>query len=80
MANYALGYPVVTGCHSVHRLAALEAVGCLAAHDAQDLLVAMRYPPGAGGTFRRSSRGAHPVDWAGYLSQRIASSPTGSGS
>src|SRR5919206_565656 len=43
MANYALGYPVVTGCHTAHRMVALAAMGGLAAHDADDLLITLRY-------------------------------------
>jgi cellulose synthase (UDP-forming) len=73
MANYALGYPVVTGCHTVHRLAALEAVGGFAAHDADDLLITLRYrAAGWRGVYVPEilARGLTPVDWAGYLTQQ----------
>jgi cellulose synthase (UDP-forming) len=73
MANEALGYPVVTGCHTVHRLAALERVGGFAAYDADDLLITLRYrATGWRGVYVQEilARGLTPVDWAGYLSQQ----------
>jgi cellulose synthase (UDP-forming) len=73
MANDALGYPVVTGCHTVHRLAALERVGDFAAHDADDLLITLRYrATGWRGLYVPEilARGLTPVDWAGYLTQQ----------
>jgi len=43
MSSYALGYPIVTGSHTVHRLAALQAVGGFAPHEADDLLITIMY-------------------------------------
>ena len=73
MANYALGYPVVTGCHTAHRMVALAAMGGLAAHDADDLLITLRYrAAGWRGVYVPEilARGLTPVDWPGYLAQQ----------
>ena len=43
MYCYAMGYPIVTGCHTTHRAAALKAVGGFASHDADDLLITLLY-------------------------------------
>ena len=43
MAAYALGYPIVTGCHNTHRVIALQHVGGFAPHDADDLLLTLLY-------------------------------------
>lgn len=73
MSSFALGYPIVTGCHTVHRTAALREVGGFAAHEADDLLVTVLY---------RSKRwrgvyvpellalGLVPADWSGYINQQ----------
>lgn len=73
MAGYGLDYPIIVGSHNVHRMAALEAVGGLAAHDADDLLLTLRYrAAGWGGVYvpRILARGTTPVDWRGYLAQQ----------
>src|SRR5947207_5725317 len=43
MFGFAMGYPVVTGCHNTHRVTALKQVGGFAAHDADDLLITLLY-------------------------------------
>ncbi len=73
MAGYGLDYPIIVGSHNVHRMAALESVGGLAAHDADDLLLTLRYrAAGWGGVYvpRILARGTTPVDWRGYLAQQ----------
>ncbi|MGI8876631.1 MAG: hypothetical protein ACR2KP_20365 [Egibacteraceae bacterium] len=40
MTLYAAGYPVVTGCHQLHRTVALRGVAC---HEADDLLITLFY-------------------------------------
>jgi cellulose synthase/poly-beta-1,6-N-acetylglucosamine synthase-like glycosyltransferase len=39
MFSFAVGYPVVTGCHNTHRVTAVKQVRGLPAHDADDLLI-----------------------------------------
>jgi cellulose synthase (UDP-forming) len=73
MASYALGLPIVTGCHTAHRVAALKEVGGFAAHDADDLLITYHYrAAGWQGVYvpKILARGLTPVDWAGYLTQQ----------
>lgn len=73
MAAYALGYPVVIGCHNSHRVDALRGVGGFPQHDAEDLLLTMHYrAAGWEGVYVPEvlARGLAPVDWAGYLQQQ----------
>lgn len=73
MASYGLGYPIVTGCHHVHRTAALREVGGFAAHEADDLLITILYrAAGWRGVYVPAvlAEGVTPVDWAGYLTQQ----------
>jgi cellulose synthase (UDP-forming) len=73
MASYAIGYPIVTGCHNVHRASALREVGGFAAHEADDLLITMLYRArGWRGVYvpKRLAVGLTPVDWSGYLKQQ----------
>jgi cellulose synthase (UDP-forming) len=73
MASYALGLPIVTGCHTAHRVEALQAVGGFAPHDADDLLSTYHYrAAGWQGVYvpKILARGLTPVDWAGYLTQQ----------
>ena len=70
MASYGLDYPIIVGGHNAHRMAALEAVGGFAVHDADDLLLTLKYrAAGWGGVYvpRILARGLTPVDWRGYL-------------
>src|SRR6266566_6426350 len=43
MTSYAMGYPIVTGCHNSHRVSALKEVGGFAAHVADDMLITLCY-------------------------------------
>jgi cellulose synthase (UDP-forming) len=73
MASFGMGYPIVVGGHNVHRVSALEAVGGFAAHDADDLLITLRYRnAGWHGVYvpRILARGLTPVDWLTYLRQQ----------
>jgi cellulose synthase (UDP-forming) len=74
MAAFGLGQPAVVGCHNTHRVAALEQVGGFAAHDADDLVIGLRYKAhGWRGVYvpRVLARGVTPVDWNGYLTQQL---------
>jgi cellulose synthase (UDP-forming) len=74
MAIYAFGHPIVTGCHTAHRAAALQAVGGFAPHDADDLLITLHYrAAGWRGVYVPEilARGLTPVDWPGYLYQQL---------
>lgn len=73
MASYGMGYPIVVGCHNVHRMSALQQVGGFAAHDADDLVITLHYRNrGWRGVFVPEilARGLAPVDWRGYLVQQ----------
>lgn len=73
MAGYAMGEPTVTGSHSVHRVAALRALGGFPAHDAEDLYLTMLYRGrGWRGIYVPEilALGITPVDWRGYLTQQ----------
>lgn len=73
MANHALGYPIVVGCHNVHRTQALRDVGGYAAHTADDVLITMLYRQrGWRGVYVPLilARGVTPVDWKTYLLQQ----------
>ena len=73
MTSYALGYPIVTGCHNVHRTVALREVGGFAPHEADDLLITVLYrAAGWRGVYvpEELASGITPVDWRGYLIQQ----------
>ncbi len=73
MASYGMGYPIIVGCHNTHRVSALKQVGGFAAHDADDLLLTLRYRSSAWqGIYlpRILARGLAPVDWRTYLTQQ----------
>lgn len=73
MCGYALGFPIVTGCHNTHRVSALKHVGGFAAHEADDLLITVRYrAAGWAGVYvpERLAAGLTPVDLEGYLAQQ----------
>lgn len=73
MAGFGLGYPIIVGGHNVHRMPALKAVGGFAVHDADDLLLTLRYrAAGWNGVYVPEilARGLTPVDWRGYLVQQ----------
>lgn len=73
MTNYALGYPIVTGCHNTHRVTALKQVGGFAPHAADDLLITVNYRMcGWKGVYlpKILAKGLTPVDWSGFLLQQ----------
>ena len=73
MASYGMGYPIIVGSHNTHRVTALKEVGGFAAHDADDLLLTLRYQAaGWKGVYvpQILARGLTPVDWGGYLQQQ----------
>jgi len=73
MSSYAIGYPIVTGCHTTHRTTALRSVGGFAPHEADDLLITLLYrAAGWNGVYvpRRLAVGLTPVDWRGYITQQ----------
>ena len=73
MTSYALGYPIVTGCHTVHRMEALREVGGFAPHEADDLLITVYYRTTRWrGVYvpEALARGLVPTDWPGYLRQQ----------
>src|SRR6266446_2226559 len=73
MISYALGYPIVVGCHNTHRITALKEVGGFAPHAADDLLITIFYRVhGWRGVYvpKILAKGLTPVDWSGYLNQQ----------
>ena len=73
MASYGMGYPIIVGSHNTHRVTALDEVGGFPAHDAEDLLLTLRYrASGWQGVYvpKILARGLTPVDWGGYLQQQ----------
>jgi hypothetical protein len=73
MASFGLGFPIVTGCHTTHRVTALQQLGGFPAHDADDLLLTFLYRvAGWQGVYvpKILARGLTPVDWEGYLTQQ----------
>ncbi len=74
MFCYAMGYPIVTGCHTTHRVSSLREAGGFAAHDADDLLITLLYrTSGWKGVYipKILARGLTPVDWNSYLGQQF---------
>lgn len=73
MSGYGVGHPVVVGCHNTHRVTALRSIGGFAAHEADDMVMTLRYrAAGWRGVYvpRILARGLAPVDWGGYLRQQ----------
>ncbi|MEA2177760.1 MAG: hypothetical protein QOG77_1057, partial [Solirubrobacteraceae bacterium] len=73
MSSYAIGYPIVTGCHNNHRVEALREVGGFAAHEADDLLITIHYrAAGWKGVYvpERLAAGLTPTDMLDYLRQQ----------
>ena len=72
-AFHRFGSPSVIGAHGVHRMQALQAMGGLAPHIADDLLLTLRYQmSGWRGAYvaKVLARGLAPVDWPAYLKQQ----------
>jgi cellulose synthase (UDP-forming) len=73
MTGYAVGYPIITGCHNVHRVTALRQIGGFPQHEADDLVMTLLYRAhGWRGVYlpRILARGLTPVDWTSYLKQQ----------
>ena len=73
MANFAMGYPIVVGCHNTHRVSALKEVNGFPPHDAEDLLITLFYRiRGWRGVYvpQILASGLAPVDWSSYLKQQ----------
>lgn len=73
MASFAMGYPIVTGCHTSHRAVALGELGGFAAHEADDLLITLEYrAAGWRGVYVPEvlALGLAPSDWPSYLNQQ----------
>jgi hypothetical protein len=74
MASYAMGFPIVTGCHTTHRVTALRQVAGFAPHDADDLLLTYLYrASGWKGVYvpKILAQGLTPVNWSAYLTQQL---------
>ncbi len=74
MASYGMGQPILVGSHNAQRVKALQEVGGLAPHDADDLLITLRYrAQGWRGVYVPEILvlGTTPVDWRGYLHQQV---------
>jgi len=72
-AYHRFGSPSVIGAHHVHRMAALEKIGGLAPHVADDLLLTLLYKLSDWqGSYiaRVLARGLAPEDWATYIKQQ----------
>jgi hypothetical protein len=73
LAAFALGHPIVVGCHTTHRVAALRDIGGYAAHEGEDLLMTSEYrAAGWRGVYVPEvlAAGITPVDWPAYLTQQ----------
>jgi len=74
MASYGMGRPVLTGCHSAHRLSALREYGGFPDHTAEDLLQTVNYRRhGWHGVYVPEvlATGLAPEGWSGYLNQQV---------
>lgn len=74
MIIYNMDFPIVVGCHTTHRMTALEQVNGFAPHDADDLLITFLYRnSGWQGVYLPEilAKGLTPVDWSGYLTQQL---------
>jgi cellulose synthase (UDP-forming) len=73
MTAFAVGYPIVVGCHNAHRVTALREIGGFAAHEADDMVMTLMYRThGWRGVFvpKILARGLTPVSWSSYLNQQ----------
>lgn len=74
MASYGLGQPILVGSHNTQRVAALTEVGGFAPHDADDLMITLRYrAAGWEGVYVPEILvlGTTPVGWRSYLRQQV---------
>ena len=73
MISFAVGYPIIVGCHNTHRVTALQEIGGFAPHEADDMVMTLRYRAnGWRGVYvpQILARGLTPVDWTNYLKQQ----------
>ena len=73
MTAFAVGFPVIVGCHNTHRITALRQIGGFAPHEADDMVMTLLYRAnGWQGVYvpQILARGLTPVDWANYLTQQ----------
>jgi hypothetical protein len=73
MTSFALGYPILVGCHNAHRVTALQQIGGFAPHEADDMVMTLLYRThGWRGVYvpQILARGLTPIDWPGYLKQQ----------
>lgn len=67
------GWPVIVGCHTTTRVAALRELGGFAVHDADDMLLALQFrAAGYRGVYdpRVMAQGLTPTHWRDYLKQQ----------
>ena len=73
MTGFAVGFPMIIGCHNTHRVTALRQIGGFAPHEADDMVMTLLYNAnGWQGVYvpQILARGLTPVDWANYLTQQ----------
>jgi cellulose synthase (UDP-forming) len=73
MISFAVGLPMIVGCHNTHRITALRQIGGFAPHEADDMVMSLLYRAnGWRGVYLPEilARGLTPVDWANYLRQQ----------
>jgi cellulose synthase/poly-beta-1,6-N-acetylglucosamine synthase-like glycosyltransferase len=73
MISFAVGFPMIVGCHNAHRITALRQIGGFAPHEADDMVMALLYRAnGWQGVYlpKILARGLTPVNWATYLQQQ----------
>jgi len=73
MAAHAFGEPTIVGSHTVHRLAALRALGGVPPHEAEDVYLTLLYRWGRWrGIYVPEilAMGMTPVDWRAYTRQQ----------
>jgi hypothetical protein len=73
MISFAVGFPMIVGCHNAHRITALQQIDGFAPHEADDMVMSLLYRAnGWRGVYLPEilARGLTPVDWANYLRQQ----------
>ena len=73
MISFAVGFPIIVGCHNTHRVTALQEIGGFAPHEADDMVMTLLYRAnGWRGVYvpQILARGLTPVDWTNYLKQQ----------
>jgi len=73
MTSFAVGFPILVGCHNTHRVTALRQIGGFAPHEADDMVMTLIYRAnGWRGVYvpQILARGLTPVDWPTYLKQQ----------